>query len=245
MEKNFEFELESISSITIKTAWPQIEINTDAGNSIRLMITGDDGSVATLVVEEKDGNLNIEQPYFGINKSYLQGSWMQILLILPESYSKPLSVNSVSGSCIATGYHGEQLKFDFISGDIQLRDIATKKLRIKEVSGDITADTINADSVKIRGVSGKALFKALSTNTLASNYVSGAVSLYITNEFESMDFVSVSGNINIYQPYTALDVSVRSVSSSLVLQNVEQKDSAAKIGINAVTARITIGRNNN
>lgn len=244
MEKNYEFSLESIKKISIKTAWPQIEINTDNGNSIRLMITGDDASVSTIDVEEKDGELIVEQPHFGLNKSFLQVSWTQLLLIVPNAYNKPLDISSISGSCIVAGYHGESLEIEMVSGDIKLHDIETNELRLKQVSGNITSELTKAHELKIRTVSGKTNFKDLSINKLSSNNVSGVQELYITNEFESLDFISVSGNIKIYQIYDAVNVNVRAVSNALVMENVSFKDCAPKISVNVVSAKIVIGRNN-
>ena len=243
MEKNFEYKLEDINNILIKTAWPQIEILTDSADTIRIMITGDDVSVPSVTVKEDQGNLNIEQPYLGINKNLMQGSWMHIMLILPKNYAKPLNVNSALGNCVITGYNGEHLKLDFISGDIKLHEIEAKKLSIREVSGDVNADNISSDYVKLANVSGKYLIKDFSFKTLASNTVSGEQSYYINNEFDSMDFVTVNSDIDIYQVYETVDVSTRSVINSVTYENVQNKEGSPKINVSGVNTKIKIGRN--
>ena len=142
-----------------------------------------------------------------------------------------------------TGYNGEHLKLDFISGDIKLHEIEAKKLNIREVSGDVNADNISSDSVKLVNVSGKYLIKDFSFKTLASNTVSGEQSYYINNEFDSMDFVTVNSDIDIYQVYETVDVNIRSVINSATFENVQNKEGSTKINVSGVNTKIKIGRN--
>lgn len=240
MEKNLTFKATLIEKISIKTAWPNIELVVSEEDEIKLIISGDDSSVSSINIDDTEGKLNVEQRYFGITKNYLQGSWMQIVLSLPSSYNGHVSINTVTGPCIVRGYNGNSLKIDSMSGDIKLSDVKARKIKLTSVNASISAKSLQCDTIKTKSVIGKIFISDLNANHVESNSVSSSQTYDITNEYESLEFLSVSGDIDITQIYNTVDVQVRSVNNSLVFENVTQEKGAPSIKISAVSANMKI-----
>lgn len=245
MEKNLSFSCEGLNEINFKTAWPQVEIIFDSGSEIRLLIVGDDKTVAQIKTELKDGVFLLEQPQYGIIKSYTEGTWIQIFAKIPEIFKGALSVNSISGHYIIKNYQGSWLYADSISGDLYLNDIKAEQVRLNTISATLTLRNVKIDDIKVKNVSGKLIMENASINSISTSSISGQQRLELIDKFNKFSSSSVSGNIEISSPAKSINIKIASLAGKVVLDNVSesQEENDPEVKINIVTGNIRLKRN--
>ncbi len=240
MEKQFQFTAENIRRLNINVAWPHLELNFGEREDIHVLIAGDDGSVPHMKVEQTEQGLLIEQPQFGLFKDYRIGSWMQIMVEVPRSFSRLVDINTVSGSCIIRNYCGEDLRVDTVSGKIILSDIQSASLKAGSISGSLSARNVQCEELKSKSVSGSFAYENLQAAKIRASSVSAKQSYELAEKFQSMDITTVSGSIEIFQPCDKVDARVRAVSSSVFYDGVELEEGAPRIAVNLVSGNLRI-----
>jgi len=240
MEKIFHFSTDGLQRININLAWPQVEVSFGEREDIHILIAGDDGSVAQMKVEQKDEGLLIEQPQYGLFKSYRAGTWMQVMVEIPATFSRLVDINTVTGSCLLRAYRGEDLRVNTVSGKIILSDILSKRLRVGSISGSMTARNVRCEELRSKSVSGSFVYENLEAAEMRASSVSARQSYDLRKAFHSLDITSVSGNIDIMQPYDKVDAQIRAVASSAFYDGVELAEGAPRIHINIVSGNVKI-----
>ncbi len=244
MEKNFSFPTSNLDSIVVKTSWPQLEVNFSKIENINLFIAGDNKSVMQIEPKQSSNNLVIEQPQYGLNIDYKNGSWMQIVLNIPIEYKGKLSLNTVSGNCLLHGYNGSELVIDTISAGIIINNIKSDKIKLFSVNGSITAKNIDSNTIKIKTINGKTTLENVYVKKLTSTSVTAPQQYDLIRDYEKIEINSVTGDIEILQPYKKVNANVRSAAACIHYDNVTNEVCDQNIKIHAVSANVKIKCNN-
>lgn len=240
MEKTFQFGIENLEQVCINVAWPHLEVHFSDREELHMLMAGDESSLSQMKVDFDGKKLFVEQPQFGLFKNYMQGAWMQIILDIPKAYRKLLDINSVQGSVLVRAYSGEDLRVDTVSGKIIVNDIQSELLSLGTVSGSMTARNVTCEQLKSKSVSGMFVYENLQAKSVKASSVSAKQYYELFHGFEHLDINSVSGNIEVLQPYDKVDAKVRAISSSASYVGVELESGAPKININIVSGNVKI-----
>lgn len=171
-----ELSLGDAQNINIHYAASDIDVEFIDGNTVYLKETyktsREDALITTFT--NQNGTLLIEvHPYDSSRNKFFFGmaSWgdeaeerkrrpQTAVIQIPGSFHGTLNMDIVSGETDITGFSGEALTMDAVSGDVYVADVDAP-VEVNAVSGDIWMERI-ADDVTINVVSGEITLKEIS-----------------------------------------------------------------------------------
>ncbi len=111
-----------------------------------------------------------------------------------------LKIESVSGNCEISNAVFNELKFDNVSGKVNLNGLNCKtKINVNTVSGDVSLQKVLAKDLNVDSVSGS-IVAIGNISMLNLNTVSGDVKLTLDNLPSQLDCETVSGDIAVKIP---------------------------------------------
>ncbi len=111
-----------------------------------------------------------------------------------------LKIESVSGNCEISNASFNELKFDNVSGKVDLKTLNCKsKINVNTVSGDVKLYNVIANDLNVDSVSGS-IVAIGSLSMVNLNTVSGEVKLTLDHLPSQLDCETVSGDITIKIP---------------------------------------------
>lgn len=240
MEKNVRFEADQIQGLTVKLAWPQLEIFSDDVKDIQVLAAGDEHTVTELKVFEKDGRLCVEQPTYGLSMDIVNGKWMQVCIRIPQTWQGSVDASTISGLLNVRGMRGRDLQLDTVSGDLHAMSLDGLTVALKTVSGDIKAGGLAGDKLSLRSISGDMSIQGSAFKTIRATTVSGETSLELTQPFEKVEVTSVSGDVGIRVPMDKVDAVLRTVSGRIRTSGIALSDDGALVHITGVSADLSV-----
>ena len=242
MERNIHFDVAGLSDIAVRLAWAQLEIFADDVEKIQVMAAGDESSVTDLRIEIKDGALVVEQPQYGLSLNIVDSHWMQVCIRVPRAWQQTIHLNTISGLLSARGLTGSTVVMDTISADLRAVRVTAKELSLKTISGDVRGEALAANVLSVRSVSGSLSINAAEAKVLKCNSISGEQDYHLTDTFQSIDVVAVSGNVMIASPVETMNVAMRSVSGRVRAEGVVVTESvdAPKVRVTGVSAELKL-----
>jgi DUF4097 and DUF4098 domain-containing protein YvlB len=181
-----------IQDITLSTTSGSIEI-ISVSDAKHVTIKSDGSESQVKLTPEKSLHLDSGDSF---------GS-ADILIELPADFEGRIFVRTLSGDIqikdLATG----QIQVETASGDIEAKNISAKKLILNSISGDINVTQKKAGEVIAKTISGEVelnLSKGSNGYNFEMNSFSGEVSNILANEPRGPNLISVtttSGDINI------------------------------------------------
>lgn len=226
-----------VLAIDIVAVDSDIEFELSDEGEVRVDIEG--MSACDTGVELRNGKLRIEQQ-FRLFKLFHWRKEPEIRITLPRVFEGTMEVETASGDIKLPGFKGYALKLRTVSGDLKLGDLyLSNALALSTVSGDFRMGKSMAESIDVNTTSGDMKFDSLTTKTLRVGGVSGDVeqkhgsvleaaqlriktvsgdiSLAMNDHWKSMDFVTVSGDIDLTLPEDSqrFEVQLDSVSGKV------------------------------
>ena len=242
MERNLSFDYKQLKEIEINLSWPQLEIFPNEANDVHVIIAGDNKTVPQIKVELQGDKLTVEQPKYGMNLNIAEGSWMQILMYIPNDFKGEIEASTIIGGINIKGFEGEEIAADTVSGNIKLDNIKVNQLKAKNISGGITIRNITCNKLKIRTVSGDVVADNLIAKDIKLSGVSGKQRLELIKNFEDIEIVSVTGDVEIIQPSEHVKAKLKAIHGQLLLDNVSDGD-GPELSATSVTGDVKIKRN--
>jgi len=233
LERNVNFPVAGLHELSIRLGWAQLELYTDDIEQIQVIASGDSHTLGDLRIEEKDGELVIEQPQYGLTLDITHGHWMQLCVRVPKAWDRTIHAGTVSGLIVARGLGGDIIELDTISGDIKAVKITAGKLAMKTTAGNIRGEQLMANWITCRSVSGEIALDELSAQSYRFTSVSGDMHLKLKSTFEQMELRTVSGDCAVLTDAEAARITMRSVSGHKSIEGVEQTEAGDAPAIHA------------
>lgn len=215
------------------------------GDEVRVDIEG--SSASTIYAQCDNGVLHVAQE-FRLFKLLHWGREPEFRITLPALFQGALETSTASGDIRLPDFKGQACKIQTVSGDFRLGDVyASENLFFKSISGDMRAGKSMAESIDIATTSGDIKFGDLTTNRLGIDTVSGDIEqapgsvwearnlriktvsgdirIALNDHWQQMDFVTVSGDIDLILPQESAHFEVQLSSVSGKLKNQLGNDS--------------------
>lgn len=240
LEKVMSFNGDVVQSISVKLAWPQIELFLDDVAEIQVLAAGDEHTVSELKMAEKEGKLSIEQPTYGISMDITNGKWMQVVVRVPRKWQGSVEMYSISGTMTIRNIKGRDLLLDTVSGDVRAIALDGINITLKSVSGRIKAGELKGEKLHVRTVSGDVDMQSSTFEKLKLATVSGRMAIEMEEMFERIDATSVSGEIDIHSPVQTIQSTLRSLSGRIRTNGVALSEEGPVVNITSVSANISL-----
>ena len=221
MNRNESFPALTVSALNVRLGWANLEIMVDDVEDIQVLLSGDEGEIAEMKLTLQEGRLQVEQPSYGISTRIHNSKWMQVVVRLPRGWKGSVDASSVTGSVNVRGVTGTDLNLDTVSGDVLAHDLSGESLSLRTVSGKVRLEGAGFVSYRL-------------------NDVSGDVALTLSDAFERLDGVTVSGNVSITAPITRADASLRAISGRLLTEGVSIGSGAPRVAMSSVSANVQL-----
>ncbi|MBE5803898.1 MAG: DUF4097 domain-containing protein [Clostridiales bacterium] len=241
MNRNESFPAILVSALTVHLAWASLDVMVEDVEQIQVFISGAEKDVHDLRVTCEENRLTVEQPSYGINlKSLGAEHWMQIMIRLPLSWKGSVDLDTISAPLNVRGLSGTDFTLDTVSGDISASDLRSMTAALRSLSGSIRAENISGEKLNLRSISGDITVRSCGYDVYRVNTVSGQTDLDMTQPFERLDCVSVSGNVRVFAPVEYVDASLRSVSGRLLTRDVSIQHGAPEAKASSVSGNFEI-----
>ena len=184
---------EEVKSIDIESAQSDIYISKSEDNSVKIEIF--ESTRLLHNVSLANSNLTISLKNKTVNLSGISNLKREIHLAIPENDYAKLKVKNVSGKVSVIGHSINNLDFDLVSSDLELKNIKGSNGNIKTVSGNIDLDNVLLnDSIIINTVSGDSNIANFDSKSISLESVSGSFNLQLRTN-KNYDLKTVGGNI--------------------------------------------------
>lgn len=176
------FPAGNVDNIVVDWVSGSIRVETWDGDEISYLVPSDEEKNNPTAYTLDKGTLTLRyQSGQTLNLGWGQSSKKDLLIRIPKHKNLvALTVNSVSAN-------------------ITLKDLVTNNLFVDTTSGSFTADNCTTAYLDLNGVSGSMDYTG-SAETIRADTTSGKVSLRLENEPISLDFDSVSADLNLTLP---------------------------------------------
>lgn len=241
MNRNESFPAILVSALAAHLAWASLDVIVEDVDQIQVFISGAENDVKDLRVSCEENRLTVEQPSYGINlKSLGSERWMQVMIRLPRSWKGSVDLDTISAPLNVRGLAGTDFTLDTVSGDITAGDLHCITSALRSLSGSIRAENIFGEKLSLRSLSGDITIRACGFDAYRVNTVSGQADLDMTQPFERLDCVSVSGNMRVFAPVEYVNASLRSVSGRLLTRGVSIQHGAPEAKATSVSGNFEI-----
>lgn len=241
MERNAAFQAETVRGARMKLTWAQAEVMTSIAGEIRLVIAGDDESVAELRAEQVGEDIVVSQPQLGFAKEILpRRRWLEICLCVPAQWVGDLDIDNASGMVSVRKIKGNDVSLTTVSGRLQASEIQSAGLSLHTVSGAIVGESLRARRLQIRSVSGRINLTDISFDTAKLFTVSGDAALSLRPGAKALDMQSVSGvmAVEVEGPVKA---ALHSISGQFLLSETAQPEAGClEITASSVSGSLTV-----
>lgn len=249
MERNVSFSLENdIRRVRARLTWAQIDIVSAQADDIQILIAGDDDSVAELKIEmegnEPTGNeIFFSQPQLSYPKdAIIKGRWLQLCVMIPDSWRGNLDVHTISGTVGARNLSGDKVELDTVSGALYAQKLRFDAISLHTISGAVAGELITASAGRVRTVSGRIALRDMEIGALSIHTVSGEINAMVGSACKTLEMQSVSGGMSVYAPEDApVLASLGSLSGRFSLGGeLTQGDGGLKIRGNSVSGNLKV-----
>lgn len=142
-----------------------------------------------LTVNKSDKTLSISPK--NINKN--------VLVKIPSTYSKNLSLNFTSGSADLSNITLEALNIQGINSDLNLNNLTCTSSILSTTNGNITLNNITSNDLSVDTLNGEVYLTNLKGN-ITIKTISSNIFANLTNEITNGSFNSTNGNIELQLP---------------------------------------------
>lgn len=244
MDRNETFAASAIGGLDVRLASATLNILAENVADIQLMVSGNEYDVSELRISSTGDMLSIEQPGHGLSMRQLNAPrWMQLTLRVPQGWTGPVNVSTMTGRLSLRGLSGSELMLESVSGEIEASQAAFDTSTVRSVSGDLRLEQLSGSKCSLRTVSGDVLGQQLAFDAYRLNSVSGSFTLDMTRPFQRVDGNSVSGDMTIHAPMTQVNAIFRTVSGRIHTDGVSILEDEPLVHINTVSGDLTMNNN--
>ena len=240
MERNCQFEVAQVSSLSVHLGRGQVELFADEVSQIQVLCSGDAKSVTDLRVELKDGELTIEQPQYGFSANITEGHWLQISIRMPKSGPDSISLNTIGGMLIARGISAKNLTMDSTTGDLHALNLTAGKLHLRNITGKIHGEGLQVETLSTRNINGEIEMEGLRVDTLKGSNISGTQTYTMTSPFQAVYVTSVTGTVMVSAPVNRMKVTLHSLTGQVRTEGVDITDDGPLLQITGVSADLKL-----
>ncbi|RIA75504.1 uncharacterized protein DUF1700 [Anaeroplasma bactoclasticum] len=196
-ETRYEYK-ESFGNLklNVSTVTDNVEFERSKDNEVHVYFENIDENSYEISKTDKEISVSyINKKFFGLNRRR-PGT---ITVALPQGLSLGKThLSTVSGDINSDiDLDSEYLTIEMVSGDSELKRIASREIKIHVVSGDFEIDEITTTRIEVSTVSGDIEIEKLYADELNSSSVSGDIDIKEASRTMKVKSSSISGSIKI------------------------------------------------
>lgn len=184
--------------------------------------------------------LMIEQPAFGISMGIVTGHWMQIYVRVPASWRGAINASTLSGRLYARGLTASDLSLGTTTGDLRILNLQCLSARLSTVSGSLNAALLACDQLHLRTVSGEVNLEDSHLLEGRLTSVSGNIRLGLTQPLDRLHANTMSGNLTLEAPISAVKVHHTSINGRLQTWGVALQEQGIPVSLKSVSGNLEI-----
>ena len=240
MYRNETFRMDDVDRIEASLAWASLEMIHDDIPSIQVMISGDENDVSDLRVELSGRKLSVSQPAYGISPKIISQHWMQVFIRIPAAWKGAITGYTTTAVLNARGLSGTDIHLETVTGDLRASSIDGIALVLRTISGRIQGEGLNGRTLSCRTVTGTVKLSGCAFQEYQLNGMSADQTIELSEGFTSMEGSTVSGDVSIFAPVQAAEITLRAVTGRLRVCGMENRRGDAPIRFTSVSGCLTV-----
>lgn len=212
--KSETYNLDEIKKINFDLISADIDIRYSDVDTIKLDIYDKDED--SVNVSMSDGVLDVNYDKFSNFCIGFCFDSRRIIMYLPQAFSGELKIDTSSGDVNVLDFRNTDMIITTISGDVRVS--GAKDIKVKTTSGEI--DVTNVSDLIVNTKSGD--IEALDVNNIVGKTTSGSLEVYRLKG--SIDFSSISGDVDLSDVNLEKDSKISTVSGDVEIERINLVD---------------------